>query len=45
MLAMMFICALDIHIFIIMTIIRNKQLNLKEKEKNEKLINNDEKKK
>jgi sugar phosphate permease len=45
MLSMMFICALDIPIFIIMTIIRNKQLHLKEKEKNEKLINNDEDKK
>ena len=45
MLAMMFICALDIPIFIIMTIIRNKQLHLKEKEKNEKLINIEEDKK
>ena len=43
MLCMMFICALDIPIFIIMTIIRNRKLDLKEKEKEEKLINKDEK--
>ena len=42
MLCMMFICALDIPIFIIMTIIRNRKLDLKEKEKEEKLINNNE---
>lgn len=39
MLCMMFICAIDIPIFIIMTIIRNRKLDLKEKEKTEKLIN------
>ena len=43
MLCMMFICAVDIPIFIIMTIIRNRKLDQKEKEKEEKLINNDEK--
>jgi len=41
MLCMMFICAIDIPIFIIMTIIRNRKLDLKEKEKSEKLINID----
>jgi len=41
MLCMMFICAIDIPIFIIMTIIRNRKLDLKEKEKSEKLINKD----
>ena len=41
MLCMMFICAIDIPIFIIMTIIRNRILDAKEKEKKEKLINND----
>ena len=39
MLCMMFICAVDIPIFIIMTIIRNRKLDQKEKEKEEKLIN------
>ena len=39
MLFMMIICALDIPIFITMTIIRNRKLDLKEKEKEEKLIN------
>ncbi len=39
MLCMMFICAIDIPIFIIMTIIRNRKLDLKEKEKAVKLIN------
>ena len=39
MLCMMFICAVDIPIFIIMTIIRNRKLGQKEKEKEEKLIN------
>ena len=43
MLCMMFICAADIPIFIIMTIIRNRRLDKKEKEKEEKLINKDEK--
>ena len=42
MLFMMFICALDIPIFITMTIVRNRKLDLKEKEKEEKLINKDE---
>ena len=41
MLFMMFICALACPIFIIMTIIRNRILNAKEKEKAEKLINKD----
>ena len=41
MLCMMFICALACPIFIIMTIIRNRILNAKEKEKAEKLINKD----
>ena len=41
MLCMMFICAMDIPIFMIMTIIRNRILDAKEKEKKEKLINND----
>ena len=41
MLFMMFICALDIPIFITMTIVRNRKLDLKEKEKEEKLINKD----
>jgi sugar phosphate permease len=41
MLCMMFICALACPIFIIMTIIRNRILNTKEKEKAEKLINKD----
>ena len=41
MLCMMFICALACPIFIIMTIIRNRILNAKEKEKTEKLINKD----
>ena len=41
MLCMMFICALDIPIFLIMTIIRNRILDAKEKEKEEKLINKD----
>ena len=39
MLCVMFICAVDIPIFIIMTIIRNRKLDQKEKEKEEKLIN------
>ena len=43
MLCMMFICAADIPIFIIMTIIRNRRLDKKEKEKEEKLITKDEK--
>ena len=42
MLCMMFICAIDIPIFIIMTIIRNRILDAKEKEKKEKLINKGE---
>ena len=41
MLCMMFICALDIPIFFIMTIIRNRRLDLKAKEKEEKLLNKD----
>ena len=41
MLCMMFICAMDIPIFMIMTIIRNRILDAKEKEKGEKLINKD----
>ena len=42
MLSMMSICALDIPIFIIMAIIRNRQLDLKKKIKNEKLIKKEE---
>ena len=42
MLSMMFICALVIPIFITMTIIRNRKLDAKEKEKEEKLINKGE---
>ena len=41
MLFMMIICACDIPIFIIMTIIRNRRIDLKEKEKLEKLMNQD----
>ena len=44
MLCMMFICAIDIPIFIIMTIIRNRKLDSKEKEKEEKLIDKKEEK-
>ena len=42
MLSMMLICALVIPIFITMTIIRNRKLDAKEKEKEEKLINKGE---
>ena len=41
MLFMMLICALDIPIFITMTIIRKRKLDAKEKEKEEQLINKD----
>jgi len=40
MLCMMFICAIDIPIFIMMTIIRNRILDKKQKEKEEKLVVN-----